>query len=259
MKNYFILLILSLSTASVFAQRRSGPTKDVRNESPSFATLISVGGAYQMCGGDLIDLFDDNFTIGAGVGIKTKTNWIFELDAQFQFGNNILNARSYFNPVVSSGGFIISQGGSYASVAPKQRGAYGMFETSKLLEFGKANANSGPSVGLGIGYGIRWIRIENTGNDSPQILDNYAKGYDRMHGGIYLKQSIGYTYLSNNRRINFNVSLELLEGFTSSLREYNYSSGLPDLDRKLDIYSGIRLRWYIPIYDQRVRSDYYID
>ena len=192
--------------------------------------------------------FGDNFTVGVGTAYKTATNWRFGIDGQYMFSDNINNPEQILAPILTDRGFILNGIGNYASVSLLERGFFVTGEVGKTMEFWQANANSGPDFQLGLGYMMHWIEIKNAGNDSPQLLDEYAKGYDQLSGGICLRQSIGYTYLSNNRRVNFRLSFELMEAFTQNYRGYSYSTGQEVSGRNTDLLYGIRFQWMLPIY-----------
>lgn len=106
---------------------------------------------------------------------------------------------------------------------------------------------------------LHWIEIKNAGNDAPQLLNEYSKGYDRLSGGLLLRQSLGYTYLSKNRRINFRFSFEVMEAFTQNYRGFDYSTGTTAKGRRTDLLYGFRFQWMLPIYTYASGDTYYYD
>ena len=226
---------------------------------PQSAWLIKPSLAFQMPGGHMADMYNSNFSTGLGVGYKTASNWTFSIDGQYLFSDDIKDPDQLLNPILTEKGFILNSIGNYAQVSVLERGFYLTGDISKTLDFLKINPNSGFDLLLGAGYMMHWVEIKNAGNDSPQILGEYQKGYDHLSGGLLLKESIGYTYLSNNRRINFRLSFEIMEGFTQSLRDFSYSTGKPIESNKLDLLYGIRLEWILPIYKGGGKDAYYYD
>lgn len=247
------LTILTLFIAfTISAQRpRKAP------EGPAWLVMPSV--SLQYAGGDLADRFGQSYSAGMGIGYKTSNNWNFSLQGQFMFGTDVKNPAQLINPVLSESGFIFNQTGEYATFALDQRGAYGTFDISKTIpDFFAANRNSGFNILLGAGYLAHWVNINNVGDDSPQVLDEYMKGYDELSGGFLLKQSIGYQYMSVNRRINFRLSFEVMQAFTTNYRKFSYSTGRPSSGSMTDLVYGFRLEWILPIYSQP-SSDYFYD
>lgn len=224
---------------------------------PDKAVLISPSLAIQFSGGDFSERFGTSYTAGLGVGIKTEGNWIFSLNGQFMFGSDIKDIGGILDPILTANQNLLNQTGNYALLSVFERGFYGLGEVSKIFSQFGPNKNSGPTLSIGAGFISHWIHFSNAGNDSPQILEEYAKGYDRLSGGLLLKQSIGYMYLSPQRRINFKISFEILEGFTTNYRGINYDTGKEDTSQHLDLLYGIRLNWYLPIYDKSVNEFYY--
>ena len=227
------------------------------DKQPEQAFLISPSISIQYAGGDFADRFENNFTAGLGFGIKTTKNWIFSVNGHFMFGNNVKNPEGLLNSLITADNKILNQTGNFAQLSILQRGFYVLGEGEKLFNQLGVNKNSGLSLSLGAGFINHWILFKNAGEDSPQILEDYRKGYDRYSGGFLLKQSIGYTYLSSNHRINFKISFEVLEAYTKNYREFNYDTGQTDLDQHLDLLYGIRFNWYLPIYKKPADQFYY--
>lgn len=221
------------------------------------AWLITTSVTAQFPGADMADLFGTNFALGIGCGYKTASNWVFAANFQYMFGNNVPGGQDLISPITSEKGYIFNTTGNYATLNIMERGFSGIAEVSKTLNFLNINKYSGPAISLGAGYLVHWVRFQNVGNDAPQILDNYLKGYDHLTAGPALRQSLGYMYLSNNRRINFRLSFEIMEGFTKDLRGFDYSTGRPVSGQKFDLLYGIKLQWILPIYRKGFQTYYY--
>jgi hypothetical protein len=224
---------------------------------PDRAVLITPSISTQFAGGDFSDRFGTSFTAGLGAGIKTSQNWIFSIDAQFMFGSDVKNVDQMLASIYTENENILNQTGNSAQLSVFQRGFYGIGEISKVFHQIGVNPNSGPSISVGAGFINHWIQFNNAGNDSPQIIEEYEKGYDRYSGGFLLKQSIGYIYLSPNRRVNLKISFELLQAFTTNYRAFNYDTGMEDTNQHLDLLYGIRVNWYLPIYEKQIDQFYY--
>lgn len=225
-------------------------------EGDAWLVMPSIG--LQFAGGDMAARFGQSYSAGLGVGYKTNNNWNYSVQAQFMFGTDVKDGAQLLNTALSPNGFIFNQTGNYATFALDQRGLYGSFDVSKTIpDFLAANSNSGVNILIGAGYLAHWININNVGDDSPQIIDDYAKGYDELTGGFMIKQSIGYQYLSADRRVNFRFSFEIMEAFTTNQRGFSYSTGRETGDQRLDLVYGFRLAWILPIYSQPSNTYYY--
>lgn len=250
MKRKLLSLLLIFSGVFTFAQT---PGKGLRP-----ATLITASVAYQNNWGHLNDRYGSNLSIGAGVGYKTQSNWIYSFEASYMFGNDVKNGGLILNQLIGDKGLIFNQAGNYAELNVFQRGIYGHFTVEKILPVFQLSENSGPTLGLGAGYLCHWIRLNNVGNDAPQVLGEYYKGYDRLSGGFSIKESIGYLYLSKKEGVNLKLSFELMQGFSKNLRGFNYDTGMFDEETHLDLFYSIRLNWYLPIY-KKAKTEYYTD
>ena len=93
-------------------------------------------------------------------------------------------------------------------------------------------------------------------NSVPQLESEYVKNYDRLAGGPYARQFIGYHFQGNNRLLNFYGGAEFIQGFTTGMRSYDIATGGPLMENRLDALFGIRLGWMLPFYP-RVTDKYF--
>jgi hypothetical protein len=173
------------------------------------------------------------------------------------FSENIKNEDSYFQDIKTSQGYVLDGNGQYAEYYLYQRGHIISLSFEKQFNFLAINANSGPFIKIGGGYIFHKVRIENPENVTPQILGDYAKGYDRLTGGFSLNQMIGYRYISPTNIWNFYAGFEFIQAKTKSLRTYNFDDMAVDNKSRLDVLSGFRIGWIIPIKGRAPKEFYY--
>ena len=162
-----------------------------------------------------------------------------------------------FGQLATEQGFLLGLNGQYAPVEFLYRGFQIGGHVGKLVNWIGPNPNSGVLFKLGGGYVQNRILIRAPNTEIPQIQGEYGKGYDRLHEGFALKQYIGYMHSSNSRTVNFQVGFEFMQGFTKSVRGFNYDTEMPDLDSKLDLYFGFKASWFLPIYDKNQQKFFY--
>jgi hypothetical protein len=92
---------------------------------------------------------------------------------------------------------------------------------------------------------------------SPQLAGDLKKGYDRLTNGPSVSEYFGYTYLSNNRLLNFFVGLECSQAFTKDRRIWDYQMMKPDDSQRLDLLYGLRAGWILPLYKRVPKAYYY--
>jgi hypothetical protein len=248
----FWIIVIHLCLGLNVAIGQSKPVKEAKG-----AFLIGASMAYQVPDGDWSTIFNDQFAIGAEFGYKTASNWTLSAEWMYGFGTQVNEPQSILAPVATSDGLIVNLNGGNAQVNLMQRNTYYSINLEKNLGFWQANPNSGPVLSVGAGYLWHWIRIDNVGNDSPQIVDDYRLGYDQLSHGFLTRQSLGYLFMSPNRRINFKLSFELLQSFTESVRGYNYATAQIQSGQNTNWFYGLKLNWYIPIYRDGSNSEYY--
>ncbi len=225
--------------------------------------------AFQFPGGDVSDRYGFNSTIGFATMYKSSKNLILSLDANFIFGNKINNADSILWMVETRSGHIIDGNGTYALYALYERGYSINFRIGKVLNVLSPNPNSGLMVMGGVGFLVHRMKIDNQHRTAPQISDDYAKGYDRLTGGVTFNEFIGYFFMGKSRVANFFAGFEFYQAFTKSLRDrdcdrmvYDQANGTytpagPDKSNYLDLFYGFKIGWMIPVYSRAPDKYYY--
>jgi len=234
----------------------SGYSQVSIRDSSIFTSVIYAAYSFQFPGGDLSERFGVNSSIGGGLMFKTKSNWIIGAEGNYLFGGIVKNKDSLLLNISTPEGFIIDANGYFADVVFYERGysIYGKF--GKLIPLFGPNPNSGLTIMAGIGYLQNKIRIHNPGNTAPQIYGDYKKGYDHLNGGFTLNGSLGYTYMSNSRLLNFYGGFEFIQSWTNSKRDYDFQLGARETTSYSSQFYGIRLVWMIPLYKRTPKSYY---
>jgi len=159
--------------------------------------------------------------------------------------------------LMTESGYIINKYGEYGTFLLSERGFYGGAKIGKLIPVWGPNKNSGIIVNVGAGLLQHQIRIENKDNNTPPILGDYKKGYDRLSNGLCLREFIGYQYLDNKGLINFYFGIEFYQAWTKCRRDYNFDTMQRDDTERKDYLSGIRIGWILPLYRKAPNKYYY--
>jgi hypothetical protein len=221
-----------------------------------FTTSFYATYSFQFPGGDLSKRFGVNSSIGGGLLFKTRTNWLIGFEGNYLFGGTVHNTDSMLRNISTPEGFIIDANGYYADVVYYERG-YSMYMSfGKIISVLAPNPNSGFTIMAGAGYLQNKIRIQNRTNTAPQLYGDYKKGYDYLNGGFALNGSIGYTYMSNNRLLNFYGGFEFIQSWTNSHRDYNFELSRKETTSYNSQFYGIKVIWMIPLY-KRAPKTYY--
>jgi|SRR5688572_6437971 len=228
---------------------------NVKDSAVAFS-VIAVNGSYQFPAGDMADRFDNNFSVGASFLRKTMSNWLWGADINYFFGGEV-KENTILSAITTSQGYIIASNGTYAEVFLHERGYSALLKAGRLFPVIGPNDNSGIMVTLGAGFIEHQIWIEDKGNLAAPLTPDYKKGYDRLTNGLCLTQFVGYSHVSNNRRINFFAGVEVMEGFTENRRTVNFDTGMKDETSRMDMLIGLKVGWIIPLYKKMPRDIYY--
>ncbi|MES2780219.1 MAG: hypothetical protein V4651_10020 [Bacteroidota bacterium] len=209
---------------------------------------------YMVPDGDLGLRFGPFHNAGFGGLYKTNNQWLFSLDASYQFGLSVKEDQLLIN-LTNSNGTIMNNGGTPADYSVGQRGFSVYGKVGRLFPVTQYNLNSGIVVLVGGGIYYHKINFSTTRNDIPMLSESYQKGYDRLSMGPALTQFVGYSYQSHNRFYNFFIGVDFMQAFTTSVRKYNYDTRVEDTQQRLDLTYGLRVGWLIPIYLKSKNSD----
>ncbi len=220
------------------------------------APLIQISYAFQVPGGDLADRFGVNSNAGIDFLYKTKSNWLFGVSGSLIFGNTIKEGF-FLDSIAAANGTIIGQSGDIANVNLYERGYHIQAKIGKIIPLFGPNKNSGLMITLGGGYLRHRIRIEDANNSTPNLEDDYEKGYDRLSTGFALSQFIGYIHLGNDRKTNFYAGFDFTQAWTKNRRGYNFDTRQFDTEVKTDLLFGIKVGWILPLYTKT--NKYYYD
>ncbi len=251
MRKHF-LAIFAIST--LFICSGSAQTEEQENK-PEAMWAVYPSYSFQWPGGDMADRFGANSTIGPGALYKTSSNWVFNVDINFLFGNKI-KEDSLIQNLINSDGFVINDQGHYAEISFFERGFYTQGRIGKLLPLSDKNLNSGILLMAGAGYMQHKIHIEVKNNMASPLKGDYKKGYDRFTNGFSISQFIGYIYTGKSKLANFFIGAEFVQAWTRNRRSMNFDTMRRDDKNRFDFLGGIKVGWMIP-FNRREPDDFY--
>lgn len=202
--------------------------------------------------GDLADRFGRNFQTSIGVERLTGSNIIIGADLKYLFGNNV--NEDPLSTLRNLNVEILGVNNFPATVFLRQRGGYAGVTVGKLFPISD-KSRSGIRATIGAGLFYHYIRLQDDSQAVPQIAGDYAKGYDRLSRGPAFKQQIYWQNLSNDKRLNYYIGLELMQGFTKNVRPINYDTQQSVTDARFDMTIGVRVGWILPFYSQNFEDE----
>lgn len=231
-------------------------SQEIVNKNNSRTFLFSLNHSLQVPAGDLSKRFGNSSNISSSLMYKTNKDMFLSFEFGFNFGSNV-KENNIFESIDGNNGYLISQNGEIPTIRLFQRGGTADISVGKFLKFNSKKNYCGFLMLFGVGYIYHKIFIETLTVQLPQLDDELIKGYDRLSGGPMAKQFLGYLHVSKKNNIRFKIGLETIQGFTKSLRRYNYNSQSFDNEKRHDLIFGIKTGFVIPI-SQRTSEKYYI-
>ena len=220
--------------------------------------LVRIDYSFSVPMGDMAQRFGVSSGIGFSYLRKTNNNLVYGVEFEYLFGGNVKIEDQLFEAIRTNHGEIIDASGTMALVDTYERG-YNLFGTAgKIIPGVGPNPNSGILVTVGAGYLSHHIRTEVFQNSAPQLINEYADGYDRLTGGLAYDLFIGYIRIDNQNIFNFYGGLNFKHALTKPLRNYQFDLMGPEPnDLRNDLFIGVKLGWMLPIYKHSAASYYY--
>jgi len=222
-----------------------------RNKGNAF--LLHLTGALHIPAGDMADRFGSVGSVGLGLERLTTSNWIFGGEGYYFFGNKV--KEDPLEILRTAEGEIIGNDRLVASVVLRERGFYVGAIVGKL--FVVEGTRSGLRTTLSAGWLQHKIRVQDDSRTVTQLTGEYLEGYDRLTGGLALNEFIGWQSLGAQGSINWYAGLEFNQGFTTTLREWDFNDRRKLDERRLDLSFGIRIGWTLPFYTSGQETIFY--
>lgn len=246
------IFLLCLSFAFVTSRAQVNVRDSLAN-----GWIFGLGLANHWKGGDIAETFGSNLDLSFDVLYKTRSNFLLGAGGGFQFGQNVKIEDRIFQDIQTRNGQIIDYNGNLATVRLFERGFTADAKVGYIFNGLGHNVNSGLVILLGGGWIRHRIRIENIGENAPQVGGEYAKGYDRLRMGWQVNQFIGYMHAGNRKTVNFLIGLDLRQAFTESMRGYQYDLRQTLTGTHTDLYYGLRFIWFLPVWDTNTQTFFY--
>lgn len=243
--------VIVLLTIPYFTVAQQAQNKAVFEPQQGFLMDMSFG--LHRPYGDMAERFGMNSSLGPGINYKTKSNWIFGLNYQWLFGQNVLETNM-LDSIAGPDGHILDEQGTIAVIRFFERGHAGYAQVARLFPVNPANKNSGIFIQAGVGFMMHRVYIFSSTTTVPQLSDEMKKGYDRKAAGVSFKQFFGYQHLDPAKRINILAGIEIQEGLTQPMRSFDYDRRKAETERRLDILVAPKIGIILPVYTKK-RSD----
>jgi len=243
-------IIIYLISSILLAQEKN---EDIPQ---NHSILLSINYTIQNPEGDLKKRFGLNSDVSTTIIYKTINNWMINLEGGLLFGGDV-KETDIFNAIDGNDGSLISPVGEIPTIRLFERGGHLDISIGKYFQLKNKKHDSGLMMSLGLGYMYHKIFIETITTQIPQLNDELLKGYDRLSGGLLIKQFIGYLFFSNKNNIRFLFGLEATQAFTQDLRGYNYTTQTYVNTKRRDYLFGLKCGLIIPIKKRSTGKYYY--
>lgn len=244
-----LILAFLLIVHNLFAQRDKSDTL-------KFVSLIQISYSLNATSGDMQNRFGNVQNAGLGYAAKFKKNWYLGGQFNYMFGGNVKEDNMLDHLLTSQDG-IITDAGDLLTPFMELRGYSAFLHFGKIYNPWNKLANYGFIAYAGPGYLAHWIKIDYRDGNLPQLKEELVRGYDRLSSGFAFNEFIGFTYLGKRKIANFFIGLDLVQSWTTSLREYNFDTRSVDDIKRFDAYMGFRVGWILPLYKSTGQEFYY--
>ena len=92
----------------------------------------------------------------------------------------------------------------------------------------------------------------------PKFGEYFSKAMNNIGSLYFTKEAFDKLYPGyGSSYVNFYGGLDFYQGFTKSRRSWDYSLMRADTENRIDLLSGFRIGWILPLYKQGSRKKYY--
>lgn len=225
------------------------------NDSVIATPLIGIHFGGDLPLADLAQRYGPNLNTGLNLMYKTKRNYLLGIEGNYMFSKNI--REDVLKQLKNEDGFMVDNSGYPADIRLSERVITINLHVGKILHVLAANPNSGLMINGGAGYIQHRVHFLDAQQQIAAINGDIRNGFDRLSNGICTYQFIGYMFLSTNRLLNFYTGFECYQGFTKSVRKWNYDTGLRDTKNRFDMLVGFRFGWILPLYSRAPKQYFY--
>ncbi|MBK8051783.1 MAG: hypothetical protein IPK35_00530 [Saprospiraceae bacterium] len=241
----FRLLIFSLLSCSLIFCEYASAQDSTQYRVKQAVIEFGFGMGGNIPAGDLKNRYGPNLNLSTHTHYISPKDFVMGGGLMFIFGDNV--KEDVLAPYRTTTGVVLGDDNQIADVFLRQRGLYLSADFGKLFPVSK-KSRSGIMVMVSGGILQYNIRFTDERNSVAQIRAGRSVGYDRLTRGFGLRQSIGYKHMSNDKRVNFEVLFDFVQGFTSEIRAVNFDTGLATIPSRKDLMFGVRVKWDLPFF-----------
>jgi hypothetical protein len=206
--------------------------------------------------GDLKDRYNIFGQAGSSFMMKFKNNTLLAAEGLVLFGEGY-KGEDPLRLIVNSNGTLTNQYGQPAEFARGMRGVQITAKAGYIFSRFAHNPNSGFTFTAGAGFFQSKYWIDQRGNNVPQIMGEYVKGYDKMSNGFALTQFVGYTYFHNKNFWNVFVGIEFTEAWTQNRREWDFTLMRKDDRSYREFMTAFKAGWILSFIRREAEDVYY--
>lgn len=208
---------------------------------------VGFGHGFGLPAGDLADRFGEAWSSTLGIYYHLYgSDVILGIEASSFYGKTV--KEDIFAGLKDPENPFLGVNNTASDIKTRQRGVSGYLLGEKIFTFDPSELrDSGLKIGLGVGFMSHHIRIQDDTQNNNYFQGDYIYGFNRYVFGPALKQFIGYHYANQAFNYNFSIGFEIEEGFTSSRRAIDFTTGLPDDTNRLDIFTTFKARFYLAL------------
>lgn len=227
----------------------------IRDTTINMGTINVSVNSYQG-DGEFGERYGISHSFNGGLTFKHNSNFYVSGEWGFWYSGDV-NRLGIFDDISASNDMLINGQGTFEVLDLQLRGQMAWLRLGKIFPILGPNPNSGFFAEMKGGFIQHRIFFQFESNSMFQLKGAYTHGYDRLHNGAAIGQSFGYWYFSNNNYLNAFLGVDFIQAQTRNRRGFNFDTGLPDNDRKIEHFMGLRFGLSVTFY-KRKADKYFI-
>ena len=250
MKSHLLTACTLIFSGMAMAQP-ANPTPVAKESTLTRPTWVAmhVGGGFQFNAGGWRERYKANAVFDLGVDYQHKEKWLLGFN-YMPYTGGWVNTDSMYGDMIAGSNYLFDVNGNPAVIRTYLRGFHLCATAGKIIPLKQSTLKNPRTWSLqmigGLGYHEHFTKFQFDKGLLPQLEEYYEAGHDNYRAGYCLTEQLRLQYMNPNT-LSFQVGLDLMQGVTKNMREWDMSTFRAPDAKQTDFAVGIHASLLIPI------------
>ena len=210
---------------------------------------MHVGGGFQYNLGGWRERYNANANFDLGADYQFQEKWLLGFNFSPYTGGWV-NTDSLYGDMIAGSNYLFDVNGNPAVIRTYMRGFNFCATAGKIIPLKQSTLKNPATWSLqlvgGLGYHEHFTKFQFDKGLLPQLEGYYEEGHDNYRAGYCITEQCRLQYMNPNT-LSFHVGVQMLQGFTKNMRDWDMSTFRAADPKQTDLSFGIYGGLIIPI------------